>query len=88
MEWAGGVLTSINVIVKVRPGTSEHMNQKWLLLEGSVAGCPQVTKVRSINTAALADGRLTVAGEKALLVADVEEYYVRWCAVQEAIKEL
>ena len=66
----------------------EHLDQKWLVLEGSVEGVPQVTKRRSINTASLADGSLTLEGEKALLIADVEEYHARWLAVQEALKAL
>jgi hypothetical protein len=67
---------------------TEHDNQKWLVLEGSVDGCPSVTKRRSINTSALADGSLKLADEKAKLIADVEEYYVRWVAVQAALLSL
>lgn len=67
---------------------SEHDNQKWLVLEGSIDGCPQVTKRRTINTAALADGSLTLEAEKAQLIADVEEYYARWNAVQQALTQL
>jgi hypothetical protein len=67
---------------------SEHDNQKWLVLQASVEGCPEVTKRRSINTAALVDGSLTLAGEKAKLLADVEEYHARYLAVQEQLKSL
>jgi hypothetical protein len=67
---------------------TEHDNQKWLVLEGSVADCPAVTKRRTINTAALAAGTLTLADEKAKLIADVEEYFARWQAVQAAVSEL
>jgi hypothetical protein len=67
---------------------TEHENQKWLVLVGEVEGCPQVTKTRSINTAALASGATTLEAEKAALIADVEEYYERWTALQEALKEL
>ena len=67
---------------------TEHDNQKWLVLEGSIEGCPAVTKRRSINTAALADGSLTLENEKAKLIADVEEYYSRYLAVQEQLKNL
>lgn len=56
---------------------TEHDNQKWVVLEGYIEGYPQVTKRRSINRAALADGSLTLAAEKAKLVADVEEYFRR-----------
>lgn len=67
---------------------TEHENQKFLVLKGEIQGCPEVTKTRTINTAALASGDLTLEGEKAQLVADVEEYYVRWQAVKQALNEL
>lgn len=67
---------------------SAHDNQKWLVLKGEIEGCPEVTKTRSINTAALASGALTLESEKAQLIADVEEYYARWLAVQQALTEL
>lgn len=67
---------------------TEHDNQKWLVLQGSIEGCPAVTKRRTINTAALVDGTLTFEGEKARLIADVEEYYARWQAVQAAVGQL
>lgn len=76
------------VIVKVVKSGDAHKDQKWLVLEGSVEGVPQVTKRRSINTSALADGSLTLEAEKARLVADVEEYHARYLAVQEALREL
>ena len=67
---------------------TEHDNQKWIVLEGWIEGVPEVTKRRSINTAALADGSLSLASEKAKLIADVEEYLARYNAVQEQLKEL
>lgn len=67
---------------------TEHDNQKWVVLEGFVEGCPAVTKRRSINTASLVDGTRTIEGEKARLIADVEEYYARYLAVQEQLKNL
>lgn len=67
---------------------TEHDNQKWVVLQGSIDGCPAVTKRRSINTAALVDGSLTLESEKAKLIADVEEYYARYLAVQEQLKNL
>lgn len=67
---------------------TEHDNQKWIILEGSVDGVPAVTKRRSINTAALADGSLNLASEKAKLIADVEEYLARYNAVQEQLRDL
>lgn len=65
-----------------------HTDQKWLVLQGSVDGVPEVTKRRSISTAALADGSLSVESEKARLIADVEEYLARWKAVQAAVENL
>lgn len=65
----------------------DHTDQKFLVLEASVEGTP-VVKRRSINTAALVDGTLTLEREKAALIADVTEYHARWLAVQEALKSL
>lgn len=67
---------------------NDHDDTKWVVLEGRIEGCPAVTKRRSINTAALADGSLTLADEKTRLIADVEEYYARWQAVQQQLTEL
>ena len=67
---------------------NDHDDTKWLVLEGFVGGVPEVTKRRAINTAALASGALTLAAEKARLIADVEEYLARWNAVQEQLKDL
>lgn len=78
----------MSVQVKRIPLDTEHDNQKWVVLEGSVEGCPAVTKRRSINTAALVDGTLTLAAEKAKLIADVEEYLARYKAVQEQLRDL
>ena len=74
---------------------TEHENQKFLVLEGSVEGSPELTKRRVINSAALASGALLLADEVAALRADVAEYYERWMTVQadiirlpEIVKEL
>lgn len=67
---------------------NDHDDTKWLVLEGSIDGIPQVTKRRTINTAALVSGDLNVASEKAALIADVEEYHARFLSVQEALKDL
>lgn len=76
-------------MINVRVVTSDpHTDQKWLVLEAYVTDVPQVTKRRSINTASLADGSVTLADEKARLIADVEEYHARWIAVQDALKDL
>jgi hypothetical protein len=67
---------------------NDHDDAKWLVLEGYVDGFPQVTKRRTINTAALASGHCTLEAEKAQLLADVDEYYRRYMAVQQAIRDL
>lgn len=74
-------------VVRV-PFNDEHMDQKYLVLEGSIDGKPQLTKRVTINTAALADGTIEIADVKAKLIADVEEYQARWNAVQQAVQEL
>lgn len=78
----------MNVVVKRVLMESDHDNQKWVVLEGSIDGCPEVTKRRTINTAALVSGDLTLPAEKAQLVADVQEYYARYQAVQAALQDL
>lgn len=70
------------------PFNDEHMDQKFLVLEGSIEGLPQLTKRVTINTSALADGTIVLAEAKAKLVSDVEEYHARWLAVQQALNEL
>lgn len=78
----------MSVKVSRVPFNDAHMDQKFLVLEGSIAGKPQLTKRVTINTSALADGTLVLADVKAKLVADVEEYEQRWNAVQVALNEL
>jgi hypothetical protein len=76
--------------VKIRrvPFNDVHMDQKCLVLEGYIEGMPQLTKRKTIDTAALADGTLTLESERVQLLADVEEYHTRWLAVQQALTEL
>lgn len=78
----------MTVQVRRVPFNDEHMDQKFLVLEGYIDGMPQLTKRTTINTSALADGTLVLADVKAKLVADVEEYRTRWTAVQQALQEL
>jgi hypothetical protein len=67
---------------------NDHDDSKWIVLEGSIEGIPQVTKRRTINTAALVSGDTDIATEKAALEADVTEYLARYQAVQAALSEL
>lgn len=78
----------MSVQVRRVPFNDEHMDQKFLVLEGCIDGMPQLTKRITINTSALADGTLALADVKAKLIADVEEYHTRWNAVQQALTEL
>lgn len=78
----------MTVQVRHVPFNDEHMDQKFLVLEGYIDGMPQLTKRVTINTSALADGTLVLANVKAKLIADVEEYHARWSAVQQALTEL
>ncbi len=65
-----------------------HMDQKFLVLEGYIEGLPQLTKRVTVNTAALADGSVTLDAVKSKLTADVEEYRDRLRAVEAALMEL
>lgn len=65
----------------------EHLDQKWLVLEG-VDEDTGVTKRRSINTAALVSGDVALRDELAQLTKDVEEYAGRHLAVQDALSAL
>ncbi len=67
---------------------NDHEDTKWLVLEGSVEGIPQVTKRRTINTAALVSGATTVEAEIMALKSDVTEYLARYQAVQDALNVL
>ena len=60
----------------------------FVYLEGSIDGHPQVTQTRTIASAALASGALTIAAEKAALIADVETALTNWQAAQAALSEL
>ena len=60
----------------------------WVVLEGSIAGCPAVTQRRSIHAGALADGQTTIATEVAALTQAVEKAYRNWTAAQIAIAAL
>lgn len=67
---------------------NDHDDAKFFVIEGYVDGIPEVTKRTAINSAALAEGKVLLADEKAKLIATVEEYLARWRAIQEAEKEL
>jgi hypothetical protein len=61
---------------------SDHDNQRWVVLEGYIDGCPAVTKRDTINVAALASGDIVLADRVAKMKADVAEYHGRWLTLQ------
>lgn len=73
---------------RVVPFNDTHLDQKWLVLEGYIDGCPAVTKRVTMDTASLASIPDHYETKKAKLKADVAEYYVRYLAVQEQLKNL
>ncbi len=60
----------------------------FLYLLGRIDGYPACDTTRSISLARLADGTLTVASEKAALVAEVEQKKINFDAAQSALGEL
>lgn len=60
----------------------------FIYLEGVADDCPQATRRRSIACAALADGRVTIADEKAALIAEVTQARTNWLAAQQALADL
>jgi hypothetical protein len=78
----------MQVKVKRVPPTDEHESQKWFVIEGSIDGCPAVTKRDAINVAAIASGDVVLADRVAKMRADVEEYYNRWLALADLPEEL
>ena len=78
----------MQVKVKRVPPADDHEAQKWLILEGSIDGCPAVTKRDAINVAAIASGDVVLADRVAKMRADVEEYYNRWLALADLPEEL
>lgn len=60
----------------------------FLYLSCAIEGYPACTTTRSIALARLADGTLTVAAEKAALIAEVEQKKLNFDAAQAALQEL
>lgn len=75
--------------IKIRrvPIGDEHLDQKFVVLEGYVEGTPVAKRV-TINTAALVDGSLSIITEKEKLRATISEYLGRWLVAKEAIDDL
>jgi len=68
--------------------SNDHDNSKWIVLQAYVDGLPQLTKTGTISTAALADGSVTIEGERQRLIDTVNEYHIRWVAAEVAIAAL
>ncbi len=60
----------------------------FFYMRASVEGYPAATRTRSIPLARLADGVLTIASEKAALVAEVEQAVTNLQAALAAAQEL
>jgi hypothetical protein len=73
------------VVVKSTAGTESGA---FMYLLGTDPYYPHCDTVRTVALAALASGALTVAAERAALVADVEQKITNWIAAQAAIGEL
>lgn len=60
----------------------------FVYLEAVSSVTPHVTRRRSISCAALADGRVSIAAEKAALLAEAEQAVTNWQAAQAALQEI
>jgi hypothetical protein len=61
---------------------TEHENQKWLVLQGSVEGVPAVTKTASIAMSAYVSRPAILDETRIKLIADVQEYHANYLALQ------
>lgn len=66
----------------------EHEDQKWYVIEGSIEGCPPVTKRTSIPVSALVSGAVVLADAVQKLKDDVNEYHANYLALQELPQDL
>ena len=71
------------VQIREVPFNDEHLDQKWIVLEGYVDGVPACTKRRTVNVYALVSGALTLEAEEQKLRATVTEYKERWDELQK-----
>lgn len=71
--------------VSVIPGPD---NGAFLYLHGYSETYPSASQTRSVALAALASGSVTIATEKAALIADVEQSVINLQAANAAIGEL
>ncbi len=79
---------TVEVKVKRRRFGDEHQDQKWFVLEGSVDGCPAVTKVDTISMSALANGSVSLEARITKMKADVAEYYANLQMIENLPDEL
>lgn len=76
------------VKVRRRKFNDEHMDQKFYVIVGSIDGCPAVTKVDTINMAALATGDVVLQDRIDKMKADVAEYYANLQALDQLPDEI
>jgi acyl CoA:acetate/3-ketoacid CoA transferase beta subunit len=77
----GGSMTAEVKVERVMLET-EHDNQKWLVLQGSIDGVPAVTKRVSIAVAALVTNPGLLDHARAKLISDVAEYHANYLLLQ------
>lgn len=63
-------------------------NAAFVYLKGTHEADAQFVHVRTVARSAIAAGHVTVAGEKAALIADVEQAYSDYVASQQALADL
>lgn len=75
---------SVDIEVKTRRVmlTTDHDNQKWVVLECYVDGCPVVTKRATVSVAAYVARPAILDEARTKLVADVTEYHANYLALQ------
>ena len=79
-------MSEVKVVRRLLP--TEHENQKWFVLEGSVAECPAVTKVDTISMAALSSGAIDINERIAKMKTDVTEYHANFVMLESLPEQL
>jgi hypothetical protein len=88
LRYFRGLLVAEEVKVRRVVLDTEHDNQKWFVIEGSIDGCPAVTKRDTINLAAIASGDVDLNERIEKMRADVLEYHARWLYLQNMPADL
>lgn len=80
------LIPEVKVVRRTLP--TDHENQKFFVIEGSIEGFPAVTKVDTISMSALASGAVVLADRVAKMKADVAEYYANVVALESLPESL